>query len=33
VADLLYGAEPADDGGLVRLADEIDRLEREVRRS
>jgi hypothetical protein len=33
VTHLLYGAEPADDGGLVRLADEIDRLEREVRRS
>jgi len=29
---LLYGAAPADDPALVRLADELDALEREVRR-
>ncbi len=33
VAALLYGAAPADDGALVRLADDLDALEREVRRS
>ncbi len=27
---LLYGAEPADDGALVRLADDLDTLDREV---
>jgi hypothetical protein len=32
VAALLYGAAPADDAALVRLADELDVLEREVRR-
>ncbi len=32
VAGLLYGAAPADDGALVRLADDLDALEREVRR-
>jgi hypothetical protein len=32
VAALLYGAAPADDGALVRLADDLDALEREVRR-
>lgn len=31
VADLLYGGAPADDPALVRLADELDRLDREVR--
>jgi hypothetical protein len=33
VAALLYGAAPADDAGLVALADELDRVEREVRLS
>ena len=33
VAGLLYGAAPADDSALVRLADDLDALEREVRRS
>lgn len=32
VAALLYGAAPADDPALVRLADELDALDREVRR-
>ena len=32
VAGLLYGAAPADDPALVRLADELDALDREVRR-
>lgn len=32
VGALLYGAEPADDHALVRLADELDALDREVRR-
>jgi hypothetical protein len=32
VMALLYGAAPADDAALVRLADELDDLEREVRR-
>jgi Domain of unknown function (DUF4350) len=32
VGTLLYGAAPADDGALVRLADHLDDLEREVRR-
>ena len=32
VAALLYGAAPADDAALVRLADDLDALEREVRR-
>lgn len=32
VAALLYGAAPADDAALVRLADHLDALEREVRR-
>lgn len=32
VATLLYGAAPADDAALVRLADDLDALEREVRR-
>jgi hypothetical protein len=32
VAALLYGAAPADDAALVRLADRLDALEREVRR-
>lgn len=31
VAALLYGPAPRDDASLVRLADELDRLEREVR--
>lgn len=31
VADLLAGREPPDDAGLVRLADELDALEQEVR--
>ena len=31
VAALLYGGAPADDPALVRLADELDRLDREVR--
>ncbi|MER7811532.1 DUF4350 domain-containing protein [Streptomyces sp900116325] len=30
---LLFGPEPADDAGLVRLADQLDTLEREVRTS
>lgn len=30
VAELLYGQAPADDAGLVRLADELDRIEREI---
>ena len=30
---LLYGAAPADDGALVRLADQLDALERQVRSS
>ena len=33
VAGLLYGAAPAEDSALVRLADDLDALEREVRRS
>jgi Domain of unknown function (DUF4350) len=32
VTALLYGAAPADDAALVRLADQLDDLEREVRR-
>jgi hypothetical protein len=32
VAGLLYGAAPADDAALVRLADDLDALDREVRR-
>jgi hypothetical protein len=32
VSGLLYGAAPADDAALVRLADALDALEREVRR-
>ncbi|MGZ4669190.1 MAG: DUF4350 domain-containing protein [Blastococcus sp.] len=32
VAALLYGAAPGDDAALVRLADDLDALEREVRR-
>ena len=32
VGALLYGAAPADDASLVRLADALDDLEREVRR-
>ncbi len=32
VGALLYGAAPADDAALVRLADDLDALEREVRR-
>jgi hypothetical protein len=32
VAALLYGSAPADDAALVRLADDLDALEREVRR-
>lgn len=32
VGALLYGAAPADDGALVHLADQLDDLEREVRR-
>jgi hypothetical protein len=32
VTALLYGAAPADDAALVRLADRLDALEREVRR-
>jgi hypothetical protein len=32
VSALLYGAAPADDGALVGLADQLDDLEREVRR-
>lgn len=33
VERLLYGAGPTDDAALVRLADELDALEKEVRRS
>ena len=33
VRDLLYGGTPADDGALVRLADALDSLEREVART
>jgi hypothetical protein len=33
VSALLYGAPPADDAALVQLADALDALEREVRRS
>lgn len=33
VESLLYGGEPADDAALVRLADDLDRLEQAVRRS
>lgn len=33
VGALLYGAAPGDDAALVRLADDLDALEREVRRS
>ena len=33
VGALLYGSAPGDDATLVRLADELDRLEREVRRT
>ncbi len=33
VGVLLYGAAPPDDAALVRLADDLDALEREVRRS
>lgn len=33
VSELLYGAAPGDDAALVRLADDLDVLEREVRRS
>ena len=33
VAALLYGAEPGDDPALVALADQLDALEAEVRRS
>lgn len=33
IAALLYGAAPSDDARLVRLADELDRLEREVHRT
>jgi hypothetical protein len=29
----LYGAAPADDAALVRLAGDLDALEREIRRS
>jgi hypothetical protein len=32
VGALLYGAAPTDDSALVRLADRLDDLEREVRR-
>lgn len=32
LAALLYGAAPADDAALVRLADDLDELEKEVRR-
>jgi len=32
VGPLLYGAAPADDAALVRLADDLDALDREVRR-
>ena len=30
---LLYGGVPADDAALVALADHLDRIEREVRRT
>ncbi|GHF23796.1 hypothetical protein GCM10017786_67530 [Amycolatopsis deserti] len=30
VGELLYGPAPGDDAGLVRLADELDRIEREI---
>ena len=33
VAAVLYGAEPGDDPALVALADQLDALEAEVRRS
>jgi hypothetical protein len=33
VGALLYGAAPTDDGGLVTLADALDSVDREVRRS
>ena len=33
LATLLYGAEPGDDAALVALADQLDALEAEVRRS
>ena len=33
VTALLYGAAPADDAALVRLADDLDTLEKEVRRA
>lgn len=33
VGALLYGAPPADDAALVRLADDLDTLQREVRRA
>ncbi len=33
VAALLYGSAPADDAGLVALADELDRVDTEVRQS
>jgi hypothetical protein len=33
VSSLLYGAAPHDDRALVRLADDLTALEREVRRS
>jgi cyanate lyase len=32
VAALMYGAAPGDDASLVRLADQLDILEREIRR-
>ena len=33
VMALLYGGVPADDAALVALADHLDRIEREVRRT
>jgi hypothetical protein len=33
VSAVLYGAEPGDDPALVALADQLDALEAEVRRS
>jgi hypothetical protein len=33
IGSVLYGPPPADDAALVRLADELDRVEREVERS
>ncbi|OEJ26616.1 hypothetical protein AS594_21105 [Streptomyces agglomeratus] len=33
LSSLLFGTAPADDAGLIRLADELDALEREVRAS